>query len=207
MMTRVARCSALAWTAFLVMSVGCEAARSAPPPAAKVAVDPNGPREVAILAGGCFWGMEKVMREAPGVVSIEVGYAGGKSTKVTYDEVSDGDTGHAESVRIVFDPHQISYEDLLLHWYFRGHDPTTLNRQNNDVGTQYRSEIFATTGAQRKTAEQVKARVDRSGKWKRPIVTAIEPATTWVRAEEEHQDYLIKHPNGYNDHWLRPFDF
>jgi len=151
--------------------------------------------------------MEKVMREAPGVVSIEVGYAGGTSTKVSYDDVSEGDTGHAESVRIVFDPHQISYADLLTHWYFRGHDPTTLNRQNNDVGTQYRSEIFATSDAQRATAEAVKARVEQSGKWKRPIVTQIAPATTWVRAEEEHQDYLIKHPNGYNDHWLRPFDF
>jgi methionine-S-sulfoxide reductase len=146
-------------------------------------------------------------RIAPGVVSIEVGYAGGKSAKVSYEEVSGGDTGHAESVRIVFDPHQISYEDLLAHWYFRGHDPTTLNRQNNDVGTQYRSEIFATSDDQRKIAEAVKARVDRSGKWKRPVVTAIEPATTWVRAEDYHQDYLIKHPNGYNDHWLRDFDF
>ena len=190
-----------------VLSLGCEPAQSAPPMAAKPAIDPKGPREVAIVAGGCFWGMEKVMREAPGVVSIEVGYAGGTSTKVSYEEVSSGDTGHAESVRIVFDPHQISYEDLLAHWYFRGHDPTTLDRQNNDIGTQYRSEIFATSEAQRKAAEVVKARVEKSGKWKRPIVTRIEPATTWVRAEEYHQDYLIKHPNGYNDHWLRDFDF
>jgi methionine-S-sulfoxide reductase len=162
---------------------------------------------VAILAGGCFWGMENVLRDAPGVVSIEVGYAGGKSTKVSYDDVSDGDTGHAESVRIVFDPHQLSYADLLVHWFFRGHDPTTLNRQNNDVGTQYRSEIFTTSDTQRKTAEEVKARVESSGKWKRPIVTRIEPATTWIRAEDYHQDYLIKHPDGYNDHWLRDFDF
>jgi peptide methionine sulfoxide reductase msrA/msrB len=207
MMTRVAGFSALALSAFVAMSFGCEPAKSAPPTVARPAIDPNGPREVAILAGGCFWGMEKVMREAPGVVAIEVGYAGGKSTKVTYDDVSEGDTGHAESVRIVFDPNQISYADLLTHWYFRGHDPTTLNRQNNDVGTQYRSEIFATTDGQRQTAEAVKGRVDKSGKWKRPIVTQIEPATTWVRAEDYHQDYLIKHPNGYNDHWLRDFDF
>jgi methionine-S-sulfoxide reductase len=126
---------------------------------------------------------------------------------VSYEDVSNGDTGHAESVRVVFDPNQISYANLLTHWYFRGHDPTTLNRQNNDVGTQYRSEIFATSDAQRQTAETVKALVDKSGKWKRPIVTAIEPATTWVRAEDYHQDYLIKHPDGYNDHWLRDFDF
>jgi methionine-S-sulfoxide reductase len=195
--------------ATVVAVLGCESASSdsKKPMAAKPAIDPNGPRETAILAGGCFWGMEHVMRDAPGVVSIEVGYAGGKSAAASYEQVSSGSTGHAESVRIVFDPHQISYEDLLLHWYFRGHDPTQLNRQNNDVGTQYRSEIFTTTDAQRKTAEAVKARVDKTGKWKRPIVTVIEPATTWVRAEDYHQDYLIKHPNGYNDHFLRDFDF
>ena len=206
-MLRVAGLSLSALSVLAVLSFGCESAKSAPPPPPRPAIDPGGPREVAILAGGCFWGMEKVIREAPGVVSVEVGYAGGKSTKVSYEQVSSGETGHAESVRIVFDPHQISYADLLAHWYFRGHDPTTLNRQNNDVGTQYRSEIFATSDDQRKIAEAVKARVDSSGKWKRPVVTAIEPATTWVRAEDYHQDYLIKHPNGYNDHWLRDFDF
>ena len=207
MMKRVAYLSLSALSVVAVLSVGCEPAKSSPPKVVKPAIDPKGPREVAILAGGCFWGMEKVMREAPGVVSIEVGYAGGKSTNVSYEDVSEGDTGHAESVRIVFDPNQISYEDLLAHWYFRGHDPTTLDRQNNDVGTQYRSEIFTTSDAQRKIAEAVKARVDQAGKWKRPVVTRIEPATTWVRAEEYHQDYLIKHPDGYNDHWLRDFDF
>ena len=206
-MKRVAYLSLSALSVVAVLSVGCEPAKSSPPKIVKPAIDPKGPREVAILAGGCFWGMEKVMREAPGVVSIEVGYAGGKSTNVSYEDVSEGDTGHAESVRIVFDPNQISYEDLLAHWYFRGHDPTTLDRQNNDVGTQYRSEIFTTSDAQRTTAEAVKARVDKAGKWKRPVVTRIEPATTWVRAEEYHQDYLIKHPDGYNDHWLRDFDF
>jgi len=188
-------------------SLACEPAKPARPKVVKPPIDPSGPRDVAILAGGCFWGMENVMRDAPGVVSIEVGYAGGKSPKVSYEEVSAGDTGHAESVRIVFDPHQISYEDLLVHWFFRAHDPTTLDRQNNDVGTQYRSEIFTTSDAQRVVAEAAKARVDQSGKWKRPIVTRIEPATTWVRAEDYHQDYLIKNPGGYNDHWLRDFDF
>lgn len=210
MMTRMTRHSFVALaaaSALAALGPGCEPAKSAPMSIPKPAIDPGGPREVAILAGGCFWGMENVMRQAPGVVSIEVGYAGGRSTKVTYDEVSEGDTGHAESVRIVFDPNQISYESLLTHWFFRGHDPTTLNRQNNDVGTQYRSEIFTTSDAQRRTAEAVKARVEKSGKWKRPIVTRIEPATTWVRAEDYHQDYLIKHPDGYNDHWLREFDF
>jgi peptide methionine sulfoxide reductase msrA/msrB len=186
---------------------GCEPSKPARPVVVKPPIDPNGPREVAILAGGCFWGMENVLRDAPGVVSIEVGYAGGASTKVSYEDVSEGNTGHAESVRIVFDPHQLSYADLLAHWFFRAHDPTTVDRQNNDVGAQYRSEIFTTSDAQRQTAQAVKARVDASGKWKRPIVTRIEPATTWVRAEEYHQDYLVKNPNGYNDHWLRDFDF
>jgi methionine-S-sulfoxide reductase len=190
--------------------IASEACESSAPPKAKIAkppLDPNGPREVALLAGGCFWGMENVLRDAPGVVSVEVGYAGGGSSRASYEDVSSGDTGHAESVRIVFDPHQISYADLLTHWYFRGHDPTQLNRQNNDVGTQYRSEIFTTSAEQRATAEAVKAKVEQSGKWHRPIVTKIEPMTTWVRAEDYHQDYLIKHPNGYNDHWLRDFDF
>ncbi len=190
-----------------VLGMGCEPTGSAPASIARPAIDPRGPREVAILAGGCFWGMEKVMRQAPGVVSVEVGYAGGTSDHVTYEEVSEGNTGHAEAVRIVFDPNQVSYESLLTHWFFRGHDPTTLNRQNNDVGTQYRSAIFPTSEAQQKTAQAVKARVEKSGRWGRPIVTRIEPATTWVRAEEYHQDYLIKHPDGYNDHWLRDFDF
>ncbi len=168
---------------------------------------PSGKREVAIVAGGCFWGMEHVMRKAPGVLSIEVGYAGGTPTKVSYEQVEKGDTGHAEAVRIVFDPAQISYADLLAHWYFRGHDPTQLGHQNNDWGPQYRSEIFTTSPEQMAIALQVKARVDRSGTWKNPVVTKIEPATTFVRAEDDHQDYLIKHPNGYNDHFLRPFDY
>jgi peptide methionine sulfoxide reductase msrA/msrB len=165
------------------------------------------PGEVAILAGGCFWGMENVLRDAPGVLSIEVGYAGGRSTSASYEEVSSGRTGHAESVRIVFDPTVLSYEDLLRHWFFRAHDPTTKDRQGNDIGTQYRSEIFATSDAQLHTAEVIKARVDASGKWPARVATVIEPATTFVRAEEEHQDYLIKHPGGYNDHFLRSFDF
>src|SRR5678815_1737357 len=165
MMTRMARHSLLALAAlsvFAAMTTGCEAGKPPPPAVIKPPIDPKGPREVAILAGGCFWGMENVLRQAPGVVSIEVGYAGGKSTKVSYDDVSDGNTGHAESVRIVFDPNQMSYESLLTHWFFRAHDPTTVDRQNNDVGTQYRSEIFTTSDAQRTTAEAVKARVDKS---------------------------------------------
>ena len=184
----------LAGLAVLLVSVGSAAAEP-----------PKG--EVAILAGGCFWGMENVMRKAPGILSIEVGYAGGPAGNLKYDDVKHGDTGAAEAVRIVFDPSKISYADLLRHWYFRGHDPTQLNHQNNDMGTQYRSEIFTTTDAQAKIAAAIRTFVDKSGKWKKPIVTKIEPATTFVRAEEYHQDYLLKHPFGYNDHYLRDFDF
>jgi peptide methionine sulfoxide reductase msrA/msrB len=194
-----------------VAALACSSERARATPDARTAEKPaqpapDGPREVAILAGGCFWGMEQVMRDAPGVVSVEVGYAGGRSSNASYEDVSSGTTGHAESVRIVFDPTRTSYADLLLR-FFRGHDPTQLDRQNNDIGPQYRSEIFATSDAQAKTAAAIKARVDASHAWKRPVVTRIEPATTWVRAEEYHQDYLIKHPNGYNDHWLRDYRF
>jgi methionine-S-sulfoxide reductase len=185
----------------------CAPAESTPQPAPPLAKAKSDRREIAILAGGCFWGMENVLRQAPGVLAIEVGYAGGASTKVGYEEVSGGGTGHAEAVRIVFDPAQVSYEDLLAHWYFRGHDPTTVDRQNNDIGSQYRSEIFATTPAQAELARKVIARVDRNGAWQRKVVTKVESATTWVTAEAYHQDYLIKHPGGYNDHYLRGFDF
>lgn len=194
----------LVLTALLACTTDHASASSSKP---KPKIDPKGPREVAILAGGCFWGMEHVMRDAPGVVSVEVGYAGGTSTTVKYEDVETGATGHAEAVRIVFDPNQISYADLLAHWYFRGHDPTQVDRQNNDIGPQYRSEIFTTTPEQARIAADVKARVDKSGKWKRPIITRIEPASTYVRAEDYHQDYLIKNPHGYNDHYLRDFDF
>ena len=186
---------------------GCSPGASATPIVTHRQPRPDEPHETAILAGGCFWGMEQVLRGAPGVIDIEVGYAGGSSTQVSYDDVTGGDTGHAESVRIVFDPTKTSYENLLTHWFFRAHDPTTPNRQGNDAGTQYRSAIFATSDSQLRTAEAVKARVEQSGKWKKPIVTQIVPATTFVRAEEEHQDYLIKNPHGYNDHYLRSFDF
>jgi peptide methionine sulfoxide reductase msrA/msrB len=159
--------------------------------------------ETAVLAGGCFWGMEELLRKIPGVVETEVGYTGGNTSAPSYEEVSTGRTGHAESVRIVFDPKQLSYADLLEKWFFRMHDPTTLNRQENDVGTQYRSAIFVTSEAQRKVAEQVKARVDHSGKWKKPIVTQIVTAGPFTKAEDYHQKYLEKNPGGYMCHYLR----
>src|SRR5712691_11260103 len=162
----------------------------------------SGKRQVALLAGGCFWGLEEILRGIPGVVKTEVGYAGGTTRDVNYEEVSTGTTGHAEAVRIVFDPERLSYDELL-GYFFRMHDPTTPNRQGNDVGTQYRSAIFYTSEEQRRTAEAVKARIDASGKWSRPIVTQIVPAGEFWTAEEYHQDYLQKHPDGYTCHYLR----
>ncbi|PYT11658.1 MAG: peptide-methionine (S)-S-oxide reductase, partial [Acidobacteria bacterium] len=134
--------------------------------AGAAAKDP-GSRAETILAGGCFWGMQEILRGIPGVIETEVGYSGGTTTDPTYEEVHSGSTGHAEAVRIVFDPKRLTYEELL-GYFFRMHDPTTPNRQGNDVGTSYRSAIFYEDEAQKRTAETVKARVDASGKWKRP---------------------------------------
>jgi methionine-S-sulfoxide reductase len=160
--------------------------------------------EVAVLAGGCFWGVEEILRSVPGVLRTEVGYTGGWLENPTYHDTHDSKSGHAEAVRITFDPSVLSYESLLEDWFFRLHDPTTLNRQGNDAGTQYRSAVFYSSPEQKDTAERVKARANASGRWKRPVVTEIVPASAWWRAEEYHQDYLQKHPGGYSCHWLRP---
>ncbi len=160
-------------------------------------------RETTILAGGCFWGMQDIIRKLPGVVESQVGYSGGTTEKPVYEQVKTGRTGHAEAIRIVFDPSRISYAELL-GYFFRMHDPTTPNRQGNDTGTQYRSAIFYADESQRQTAERVKAEVAASGRWKRPIVTEIVPAGKFWPAEDYHQDYLEKHPGGYSCHFLRP---
>jgi peptide methionine sulfoxide reductase msrA/msrB len=159
--------------------------------------------ETAILAGGCFWGMEDLIRKIPGVLETEVGYAGGSVAQPTYDKVKMGNTGHAESVRVTFDPKKISYAELLEKWFFKMHDPTTKNRQGNDVGTQYRSAIFATTPEQAKIAREVKERVDHSGKWQGKVVTEIVESRDFTTAEDYHQDYLVKHPDGYTCHYMR----
>jgi peptide methionine sulfoxide reductase msrA/msrB len=158
--------------------------------------------QVATLAGGCFWGMEDILRGIPGVVDTEVGYTGGKLEEPKYVDVKTGRTGHAEAVRVVFDPERLSYEELL-GYFFRMHDPTTLNQQGNDVGTQYRSAIFFHDELQRQVSERVKKKVDASGKWPAPIVTHIVPAGPFHPAEDDHQDYLVKNPGGYTCHWLR----
>lgn len=159
--------------------------------------------EVAVLAGGCFWGVEDILRDVPGVVDTEVGYTGGWLENPTYHDTHDSKSGHAEAVRITFRPSVLIYEDLLEKWFFRLHDPTTLNQQGNDVGTQYRSAIFPQTPEQQAAAERVIARVNASGRWPQPITTTIEPASTWYSGEDYHQDYLRKNPGGYTCHFMR----
>jgi len=157
----------------------------------------------ATLAGGCFWGVEHLIRELDGVEDTRVGYTGGTTDYPTYKKTSGGRTGHAEAVQIVFDPVRISYEEIL-RFFFRLHDPTTINRQQNDVGTQYRSAIFVHNAEQREIAERIKHEVDASGAWRRPVVTEIVDAGAFWDAEDYHQDYLEKNPSGYNCHWVRP---
>ena len=158
--------------------------------------------ETAILAGGCFWGMEDILRKVPGVIATTVGYTGGGTQNPTYETVKVGNTGHAESIEIKFDPGRVSFSELL-RLFFRMHDPTTVDRQGNDRGSQYRSAIFYLNEEQRATAEREKAAAQASGRWKAPIATQIVPAKTFYSAESYHQDYLEKNPGGYTCHWVR----
>ncbi len=157
---------------------------------------------IALFGAGCFWGVEEILGAIPGVIATTVGYAGGTTSDPTYSQVSGGQTGHAEVVQVVFDPHQVTYE-TLLDYFFRLHDPTTINRQHNDIGTQYRSVIFFHDDRQRQAAERKKEEVNRSGAWSDPVVTEIVSAPRFYAAEEYHQDYLQKNPGGYNCHFLR----
>jgi methionine-S-sulfoxide reductase len=167
-----------------------------------MAANPQPKLEKATLAGGCFWGVEELIRKLPGVVDTTVGYTGGDVRNATYEHHE----GHAEAVEITFDPKRVSYEDILL-FFFKLHDPTTLNRQGNDLGTSYRSAIFYHDETQRRIAERVKTRVERSGAWKHPVVTEIVPAKEFWSAEDYHQDYLQKHPGGYTCHYVRRITF
>ena len=156
----------------------------------------------ATLAGGCFWGVEELIRKLPGVVDTVVGYTGGAVKNATYQNHE----GHAEAIEITYDESRTSYEDIL-EFFFKIHDPTTLNRQGNDVGTSYRSAIFYHDDQQRQAAEKMKEKVDKSGAWKRPVVTEIVPAKEFWTAEDYHQDYLQKNPNGYTCHYIRQVKF
>jgi methionine-S-sulfoxide reductase len=155
----------------------------------------------ATFAAGCFWGVEHILQQVKGVVKTTVGYTGGNSESPTYGEVCAGLTGHAEAVRVEFDPSEVSYEQLL-DYFWRLHDPTQLNRQGPDVGTQYRSAVFYHNEEQKKTAEQSKARFDSSGVFSKKAVTEIKPAGAFYDAEEYHQDYINKNP-GRSCHVLR----
>ena len=155
--------------------------------------------ERAILAGGCFWGMQDLFRRQPGVLSTRVGYTGGEVANATYRSHE----GHAEAIEVVFDPEQTSYRDVLA-FFFQIHDPTTLNRQGNDIGTSYRSAIFYLDEDQRRVAEETIADVDASGLWPGKTVTEVTPAGAFWEAEPEHQDYLERYPNGYTCHFPRP---
>jgi peptide-methionine (S)-S-oxide reductase len=155
--------------------------------------------ERAVLAGGCFWGMQDLLRRYPGVISTRVGYTGGDVPNATYRNHK----GHAEAIEIIFDPQKISYR-RILEFFFQIHDPTTLNRQGNDIGTSYRSAIFYTTDEQKRIAEETIADVNAAGLWPAKVVTEVVPAGPFWEAEPEHQDYLERIPNGYTCHFIRP---
>jgi peptide methionine sulfoxide reductase msrA/msrB len=166
-----------------LLALGCASSDVRPAPA--TAPQPPG-TEVAYLAGGCFWGMEELLRKTPGVIDTEVGFVNG-----------------AETVRVVFDPARLPYADLLEKHFFRIHDPTTRNRQGNDVGPEYRSAIFTTSEAQARVAREAIANSARARRWPRPRTTEVAPAGPYSRASEAHQDYLQKHPDGYTCHYVR----
>ena len=153
----------------------------------------------AVLAGGCFWGMQDLIRKLPGVVSTRVGYTGGDTPNATYRNHGT----HAEGIEIVFDTAETSYR-RILEYFFQIHDPTTRNRQGNDIGTSYRSAIFYTSDEQRKVAEETIADVNASGLWPGKVVTEVTPVSDFWEAEPEHQDYLGRYPNGYTCHFPRP---
>ena len=153
----------------------------------------------AVLAGGCFWGMEDLFRRQPGVISTRVGYTGGEVANATYRNHGT----HAEALEIIFDPAKTSYRKLL-EFFFQVHDPTTKNRQGNDIGASYRSAIFYTSEEQRRIANETIADVSSSGIWPGKVVTEVAPAGPFWEAEPEHQDYLERYPNGYTCHYVRP---
>ncbi|HAN05768.1 MAG TPA: peptide-methionine (S)-S-oxide reductase [Elusimicrobia bacterium] len=168
----------------------------------KKLMDENKKLETATLAGGCFWGMEEILRELPGVEDPVVGYCGGKTENPVYEQVKTGTTGHAETIQFRFDPAKISYA-AILDMFFKMHDPTTPNRQGNDAGTQYRSVIFYHDEGQRLEAGAAVKRAQDGGRWRRPITTEVVPAGKFWPAEEYHQDYLKKNPGGYTCHYVR----
>ena len=166
----------------------------------------NSKNDVIYLAGGCYWGLEKLLIDLSGVNETEVGFVGGHIKNVCYKEVTKGDTGHAETVKVNFDSSKLSLADLL-RYFFKIHDPTTLNQQGNDRGSQYRSAIFYTNDNQEMIAKEVIQLVNQSSSWNTPIVTEINKFDAFYPAEENHQKYLIKNPDGYSCHFVRKLSF
>lgn len=161
-----------------------------------------GKLDYIILAGGCFWGLEHLLARQTGVLRTEVGYTGGELKDPSYENVCTGETHHAEAVKVTFDSEQTGLEELL-HYFFRIHDPTTLNHQGHDQGTQYRSALFLRTEDQKSRAQKVIQEVNESGRWAKPVVTTLEPEQEFYLAEEYHQKYLEKNPQGYSCHFFR----
>jgi peptide-methionine (S)-S-oxide reductase len=192
----------MALAGFATSSATAEEARKIPPPAVDEPAGTAGP-EVAVVAGGCFWGVQGVFQHVDGVISAVSGYDGGAAATAHYDMTSQGDTGHAESVRITYDPTRIAYGKILQIFFSVAHDPTELDRQGPDEGTQYRTAIFPLNGEQARIAKDYIAELDKAHAFGAPIVTSIEPGKTFYRAEDYHQDFLAKNPTDpyivYND--------
>jgi peptide-methionine (S)-S-oxide reductase len=178
----------------LAVLASAKAGAQVPAFAGQVSLTPAKGQEVAVLAGGCFWGVDAVFKHVKGVKSVVSGYAGGSAKTAHYEEVSTGRTGHAESVKITYDPSQISYSELLRIFFSVATDPTQLNRQGPDVGTQYRSVIFYVDDEQKRIAEAYIAQLNRAKVFPRPIVTQVAPLQGFYAAEEYHQDFLAQHP-------------
>ncbi len=190
-------CAALATAAGLLAATAAPAAERAfiiPPPAADQPAQ-AATQEKAVIAGGCFWGVQAVFQHVKGVSNAVSGYAGGQASTANYDTVSNGRSGHAEAVEITYDPSQVSYGQLLQIYFSVAHDPTQLNRQGPDHGTQYRSAVFPANDSQRKVAEAYIAQLNRTGVYPKALATTIEPLQAFYPAEDYHQDYLVRHPN------------
>jgi peptide-methionine (S)-S-oxide reductase len=185
--------AALAVAACVPSAPAAEAAVKVPTPAVDAA-RASGPVETAVLAGGCFWGVQGVFQHLVGVKNVLSGYAGGEKSTAEYETVSEGDTGHAESVQITYDPSKVTYGQILQVFFSVAHDPTQLNRQGPDTGTQYRSAIFYANDSQKKIAEAYIAQLDKAGAFGRPIVTKVSALKSFYRAEAYHQDYLLNNP-------------
>ena len=162
--------------------------------------------ETTYIAGGCYWGLENLIGQIKGIQETVVGFSGGHIHDVSYEDVSSGNTGHAETIMIKFDQDQLTFENFLLE-FFKLHNPTTLNQQGNDIGTQYRSSIFYTSDSQKTIAENVIQRVDSSNHWDQEVITEIIAFDKFYPAEESHQKYLTKNPNGYSCHFKRNFNY